>query len=480
MRPKIAIGGFHIESSSYNPSRSTEDDFEIYRGAELFSHSAFSLTSDYDGEFTPVFYAHALPGAPIDAGTYAGFKEETLTRLREVLPLDGVYLALHGAAFVAGMDDAEGDFVAAIRAVVGPDCPISVSYDLHGNVSQRVIDSIDMFSAYRTAPHIDVIETHHRALSMLMRAIETGVRPKLCWAPIPVSLPGERTSTEDEPARGLYAKIPAMEDLDGVWDLSLMVGYVWVDEPRVTAAAIVTGVDEIAMTRLATQMAQDYWDARDRFDFGTTTGSVNECIDLAMLAGPTPVLLADSGDNPTGGGAGDRVDLLRALIKKGAQNTLLAGIADLPATEAAFASAVGETVSLRIGGTYDNLTTTPLELEAEVVALVDGDSGPDRQAVLRKGGITFVLTARRRPFHNLSDFTALGLDPGRAQIVVVKSGYLSPEMKALAKRSVMALSPGIVDQAVERLPRDRTPRPMFPFDRDFDFEPMVVWSRKAL
>ncbi|MGO7428297.1 M81 family metallopeptidase, partial [Rhizobium ruizarguesonis] len=109
---------------------------------------------------------------------------------------------------VEGMEDAEGDWISAARALVGKDCTVSASYDLHGNVTQRIIDALDIYSTYRTAPHIDVEETMRRSVSMLVKSLKTGERPSLLWAPIPVVLPGERTSTVDEPAKGLYDLLP--------------------------------------------------------------------------------------------------------------------------------------------------------------------------------------------------------------------------------------------------------------------------------
>ncbi len=128
---------------------------------------------------------------------------------------------------VEGMDDAEGDWISAARAVVGPDVPVAASYDLHGNVTQRIVDQLDIFAGYRTAPHIDVTATMVRAWFMLVRALTTGERPGVVWAPVPVLLPGERTSTEDEPAKSLYAVLPDHDRVPGIWDANLMVGYVW-------------------------------------------------------------------------------------------------------------------------------------------------------------------------------------------------------------------------------------------------------------
>ena len=394
------------------------------------------------------------------------------------LPLDGVYLAMHGAMFVEDLFDAEGDFIAAVRAVVGPDVLIAASYDLHGNVSQRIMDNLDIFSTYRTAPHIDVPDTMRRAVTMLVRALRSGQRPAIVWAPVPVLLPGERTSTQDEPARSFYTQLQEAEDPTGIWDASFQVGYVWADEPRATACAVITGTDRAAMEKAASALAQNYWDIRGEFVFGTKTGSIEDCVDWAVASPSGPVVLAESGDNPTGGGVGDRAEVLAALIARNAQGVVFAGIADKAATEAAYAAGVGAKVQLKIGGSLDP-SSVPVTAEAEVVFLLETGEERLREAVVRIGGIDLVLTVRRRPFHNIPDFTRLGLDPRTAKIVVVKSGYLSPDLGPIANPSLMALSPGVVDQFVERLVRKHKNVAQYPFDRDFAYEPKPVWSARA-
>lgn len=476
---RIAVGGLHTECSTYNPVLAREPDFRILADAALLSDPYFAWLSEYDAEFLPTFHARAIAGGPVAASTYAAFKAEILTRMERLLPLDGVYLAMHGAMFVEGMEDCEGDFISAVRALVGPDCLISTSYDLHGNVSQTIIDALDMFSTYRTAPHIDVEATMRRAVAMLVRALSTGVRPKLLWAPIPVVLPGERTSTEDEPAKSLYARLPEVEGPEGIWDASLMVGYVWADEPRATAAAIMTGTDLPALESAAASVAQSYWDAREQFVFGTTVGSIDECVSWALAATTAPAIIAESGDNPTGGGVGDRAEVLAALLAAGAEGVVFAGIADRPATDAAYAAGVGARLPLRIGATLDP-SSAAVEAEAEVVFLADAATALLREAVVRIAGVTLVLTARRRPFHNIADFTRLGLDPRAARILVVKSGYLSPDLAPIANPSLMALSPGVVDQFVERLPRLRKVVKTYPFDKGFDWAPAVKLSARSL
>jgi microcystin degradation protein MlrC len=478
---RIAVGGFHIEASTYNPSRSRAEDFRIVRGSALLEAPAFAFLREFDAEFLPTFYARAVPGAPMARETYDAFKGEVLERLKGFEAVDGVYLCMHGAAFVEGLEDAEGDFITAVRQAVGPDLPVSVSYDLHGNVSQPIIDAIDMFTAYRTAPHIDTEMTQRRAVAMLVRAIETGEKPSVCWAKIPVVLPGERTATTDEPAKSLYGRLGQIEGAQpGIWDAALMVGYIWADEPRLTAAAIMTGTDRVAMEEAASTLAAAYWDERNNFVFGSETGSIAETVERALNSPTSPVVLADSGDNPTAGASSDRAEMLAALLAQDAQNVQVVAITDKPATDAAYAAGVGKTLRLSIGASIHPAGSEAIEVDAEIVQVVETESLAEREARLRVGGIDLVICARRRPYHTFEDFARLGLDPRQAKVVVVKSGYLSPELAGIANPSIMALSPGIVDQAVERLPRERTPRPLFPLDTDFSFTPAVRWSSRRM
>ena len=475
---RIAVAGLHTECSTYNPVLAREADFRVLRGPAMLKDAYFDFLTHFPAEFITVLHARAIAGGPVEQALYARWKSEILDGIKAALPLDGVYLAMHGAMFVEGMHDAEGDFISAVRALVGPDVLIAASYDLHGNVSQTIVDSLDIFSTYRTAPHIDVPDTMRRAVTMLVRALRTGQRPAVAWAPVPVLLPGERTSTQDEPARSFYSQMQAVEDPTGIWDASFQVGYVWADEPRATACAVVTGTDRNAMAAAARHLAQDYWDIREQFVFGTKTGSIEECVDWAIEAETAPVVLAESGDNPTGGGVGDRAEVLAELMANDAQGVIFAGIADKPATEAAYAAGVGATVELSIGGTLDP-SSSVVETEAEVIFLLETEDAHLREAVVRIGGIDLVLTARRRPFHNLVDFKKLGLDPKAARIVVVKSGYLSPDLGPIANPSLMALSPGVVDQFVERLERKHKSVPQYPFDKDFAWSPEVKWSKLA-
>ncbi|MCT7374460.1 M81 family metallopeptidase [Chelativorans salis] len=475
---RIAIGGIHTECSTYSPVLMNAEDFHVLRGEALFSsdHFAFLQTIE-DVECLPLLHARAVPGGPVSRTAYEQFKAEFLDRLKKALPLDGLHLAMHGAMNVEGMDDAEADWVLSARAIVGQNCVVAASYDLHGNISQTIVDQLDIFAAYRTAPHIDVQETMACAFAMLVKALKSGERPGIAWAPIPVLLPGERTSTEDDPARSLYAALPQVDAVPRIWNANLMVGYVWADEPRATAAAVVTATDRNTALKEAEKLAEAYWRERENFRFGAITGTLDEMLEIAAAARTAPVILADSGDNPTGGGVGDRVDVLTALVERDWQGALVAGIADRPAVERCFEAGEGTALSLRIGGSLDPVSPH-LTADAVVLRLDDPGEPAERQSVVRIGAIDVVLAARRRPYHRLADFARLSLDPRTARLLVVKSGYLSPELAPLANPNLMALTDGAVNQDIPALANHRRSTPCYPFQDGFAFTPKAHLSRR--
>jgi len=213
---RVAFGGIQIECSTYGHIRARMEDFTVTRGHDLAEDRFFSLLKAYPYPFQPTLLATAVPGGPVDRQTYDGLKAEFLQRLKALLPLDGLCLAMHGAMYVDGMQDADGDWIAAAREVVGPDCLMSASFDLHGSLSRRTIDTLDMLSAFRTAPHIDREETAKRACDMLVHCLDQQIRPTMIWSPIPVLMPGERSSTLYEPAKRLWAQLPDMNTAPGV------------------------------------------------------------------------------------------------------------------------------------------------------------------------------------------------------------------------------------------------------------------------
>ncbi|MBI0299182.1 M81 family metallopeptidase [Streptomyces sp. PRKS01-29] len=478
-RPRIGIGGMHIESSTFSPHRAAYDDFRVTRGAELLDRYAWTRPDgDLAGraEWVPLLHAVSLPGGPVERATYDRIKDELIERLRRAGPLDGLVYDIHGAMSVVGLEDAEGDLTEAVREAIGPDALISAAMDLHGNVSRRFAGRLDLITAHRLAPHEDAWETRERAARKLVERLASGSgRPHLAWVQIPVLLPGERTSTRLEPAKSLYGRLAAVEAMDGVVDAAIWVGYAWADEPRCRAAVVVTADDPVLAVEQTRSLAREYWEMRRHFAFVGPTGGADECIAEAVASSARPFLISDSGDNPTAGGAGDLAYMLGRLLANedlaaGRATALHPGITDPAAVAECFAAGPGATVRLSVGGGISRGTAdhaAPCELTGEVVALRRGDPVGGDLAAVRHGGVTAILVSRRKPFHTLADFGEL--DPRGYDLVVVKTGYLEPELYDLAADWRLALTPGGVDQDLRRLGHHRIERPLYPFD-DAEFD----------
>jgi microcystin degradation protein MlrC len=231
---------------------------------------------------------------------------------------------------------------------------------------------------------------------------------------------------------------------------------------------VVTGDDEPIVLAAANELAAAYWDAREDFKFVAPTGSFAECLIDALSSHHRPFVISDSGDNPTAGGAGDASHCLHQLMTtpellSGSTTAVYAAIFDPQAVQIAMAAGVGATVTVLVGGHVDTLTP-PVEVTAEVAAIqIDNLTGVQVVA-LRVGGLTFLVTSRRKQFDKVISWTAVGVDPREADLVIVKLGYLEPEIYSLAADWRLALTPGGVDQDLHRLAYAHLKRPLYPFD----------------
>ena len=481
-KPRIGIGGISIESSTFSPHISGDEAFTVRQGDVLMAYYPF-LTPGSElreaAEWLPLTQGRSLPGGAVARETYDRMKQQILDGIAENGPFDGFFFDIHGAMSVVGMVDAEADLAQAVRAALGPDVLISTAMDLHGNVSRALLDEVDLITAYRMAPHEDAWNTKERAVFTMLGQLRSSVggdpdarRPYKAWLQVPVLLPGEKTSTRIEPAAGIYAEIPLVEAMDGVIDAAIWVGYAWADEPRCQAAVVVTGYDMALIQEQASRLGRLYWDARDDFEFVADALPLDASIDAALAAvDARPYLISDSGDNPTAGGAGDVSWTLGELLARpefsdGAVSVIHASIFDPAAVALAVAAGVGGHVDLHVGGRIDAGPSGPVALSGTVFSITHGDVDAGTQVVIAAGGVHAIITERRKPFHHLSDFTMLGLDPQSTDIVVVKIGYLEPELYELAVGWKLALTPGGVDQDLLRLGHHRLAPGVFPFDTD--------------
>jgi microcystin degradation protein MlrC len=422
----------------------------------------------HDVEWLPLVHARALPGGAVEREFYDSIKAELVSRLATVLPLDGVFLDIHGAMSVVGMTDVEGDLASAVRDEIGSDALVSAAMDPHGNMSRRLIGSLDLATSHRMSPHEDAPLTRARAVANLVRCVLDRVRPRKAWVRVPVLLPGERASTRDEPARGIFGRLAAIESWPRVIDAAVWIGYAWADEPRCGAAIVVTGTEPETIVREARLLAESYWNARGDFAFSVPSGDADWCIRRGLAANSRPFFISDSGDNPTAGGAGDVAYMLERLLAhpdlaSGRATAIWASLVDPGAVARCADAGEGADVDVVVGGAFGSRHGR-VALRGKVVRVLGGDPTGGDIAVVASGGIRAILTSRRKPYHFIRDLQALGLDPARHDLTVVKIGYLVPDLFAAAKEWVLALTPGGVDQDIVRLGHHRLERPIYPFD----------------
>jgi microcystin degradation protein MlrC len=480
-KSRVAIAGLAIESSTFSPAKTVESDFKARVDDDVFSFYPF-LEKDSilrnKVNWIPTLRGHALPGGIVTKETYESLVNKTLEKLEKNLPYDGLFFDIHGAMSVEGIDDPEGDFIKKVRQIVGYDTVISTSMDLHGNVSYDLAKETDLITCYRMAPHEDAIESKRRAVTNLIERLENGKGKPLYKSRIevPILLPGEKTSTRVEPAKSLYAKVDPETKKEGVLDAAIWVGYPWADEPRNHAVIMVTGDNKEQVKKSSEYLAKSFWDVKDEFEFIAPVGNLTESVDLALETKTKPFIISDMGDNPTAGGAGDVTWTLDRLLKRkefkkpDGPSLIYASIPGPKLIEKAKKFKVGDYIEGYVGAEVDSRYSPPIFLKGYLRSIKKGDVNAKTEIVVQSGSIFTIVTEKRKPYHYIKDFTDLGLNPFVTDVIVVKIGYLVPELYNIKKGWIMALTPGGVDQNIERLDYKRIKRPMFPMD-EFDSEP---------
>lgn len=459
---RLAICGIRHETNTFSPLRAGIEDFRVLRGEEILADVPWQAFGNV--EWAPALVSKAQPHGLVLRKAYESMADELMDRLRGASPVDGVYLDLHGAMEVEDVGDGERDLVCRVRETVGDEIPIVASLDLHCNLAPEVVEKTNVLTALRTAPHVDRRETQVRAIGHLVRCVKEGIRPLNAIVRLPMLLPGEHAATGVEPARSLYAGLPDVEAQPDVLDASLTIGCAWTDSPFTSAAAIVVSENRDAAGEQAERMAREIWRRRDEFAPDVVTLPVEDVVRRAVRETRHPVFVSDSGDNVTAGAAGDVPVVLRALLEAGAGDAVVAGIADAEAVARCLEAGTGARLTLNVGGKLDRVNGSPLEVAGRVVSV-----NPPRIAVFQVDGVRVVLTADRMPFLELRSFEEANVNPAEHRIVVVKHGYLAPELREIAGTALMAVSPGCTTLALETLPYERIRRPVFPLDEDVDF-----------
>lgn len=444
---RIALAGIAAESCTFSPLRSELEDFVQLRGEQLRASTAAADFMDGGAcELRGGFLARALPGGMLAADTFATLRARLLAEIEPLLAagLDGIVLDLHGALAAEGCDDAEYEILRELRACVGPALPLAAAFDLHGNLTAAAAAQLDVLTAYRTAPHIDVAATRRRARALLERCM-AGQRPQAACVPIPVLLTGEQTATTVEPGKSAWQLVAEIAAAPGVWDASLFVGYAWADQARSGACAVCYADGQEQADDGAARLRDAYWDQREAFTWPEDPLAASDCVAwLDGLDEGATAFLSDAADNPTAGGVGDAWDMLALALADADRRWLIAGLADPAVAQQASDAGVGAEIEAALGGRWSG-RPNPQAQRYRIVALADS------VAVLACGATTVLCTARRRTFHELEDFTDLGIELSDYQAVVIKVGYLPPAIARIARRHRLVSGAGCVPPDISAL-----------------------------
>ncbi len=478
---RIGIAGISHEALTFSPVSQALEDFRVLRGPEILGYRGLGdAARALDIEPVPLLVAQAhCPSGVVEERAYLDLRDEMLQRLHDAGPLDGVCLILHGAMLVEHIGSGETDQVRMVRAALGRDIPIAVRLDPHANLTEEFANKADTWACFRTAPHRDQAETLHRTLGLLAECVRAGRRPRPVFIRVPLLLPGERATTAVEPMRSLLAMAREIEALPGILNAEVLIGFGWADTWHAGASVLVTARDEDHVPearRQARRLAQRMWDERERFTFDQQVArSADEAIDAALRAEERPVFIADSGDNPTAGAPGDSTHVLARLVARRVPDAVVAGFPDPAAAHACFQRGVGGTVTVDIGGKLDTVHGAPVRMTGTVEHLHRATAPEDvNLATLRANGVRVILSDRRYTYHGPDDFAKAGIDVLAHKLIVIKLGYLMAPLREIARREILALTPGFADMELTRLPYRYVTRPVYPLDVEMRWHPIIT------
>jgi microcystin degradation protein MlrC len=493
-QPTVLVGEFSHETNTFVPEPTTRESFrerreylgaavvERLRGTNTAVGGAVAVADREGVSLRPTVAASATPGGRVSADAYDHYTGAILDRLDGV---DGVFLSLHGAMVPEGMDDGEGPLLEAVRERVGPDVPVVATLDLHTNVTEAMCEAADALVAFESYPHVDMGPTGETGMELLLEALREGTRfetalespPMLPYAPL--------QNTRSGPMAAVMKHARALEARDGVAKVSVCPGFHKADVPSVGASVVAVGRDADAAREAARDVATAWWHRREAFvgEFPGPEAAVEEALSVADAndADDGPVVLADTGDNPGGGGAGDTTGLLRAMLDRGATNAGFAIVHDPAAVERCVEAGVGERVTLTLGGNADPDDGAPVEVrDGYVKAVTDGtfvNTGPmgtgtesqfGRTALLYCGdddGVAVAVTTRRAQPYDAELWRHLGAPPERFDVVAVKSNnHYRAAYEPIASEVVVVNSPGRAAFDPHRYDYEEIRRPVYPLD----------------
>ncbi len=485
---RIAIAQFMQETNSFVPFVTTVQTFAdqyLYRGAEMLTAfgsarleipGAIAALKAARADIVPLIAAMAMASGTVERASFETLLGDILTRLEAAGPVDGIYLALHGAMILEDQPDAEAEIVARVRQKVGPGIPIAVSLDLHGHITSAMLQPDVAYIGYREFPHIDMYETGYRTATLLVDWINGKVRPVMALAKRHMVVSPDSARTGVPPLSDIVAEGRAMEDRGAVLHVSLFPVQPWIDTPDLGFAALVCAQSQAAAQKAADQLVQMAWARRAEFEPVLTP-----LADVIRIAHESEGLTvaSDSGDTPSGGSAADSTAVLAALLHAGADKASRISICTICDAEAAAEAAkagVGTTITLAVGHKRSGLGA-PLRVTGRVKTISDGRyvlTGPGANGMVGEMGLTVVLEigAIRLNLRAIPHFewdpgihTSVGLDPARAALVFVRSpSHFRASYASMAARIFIADTPGPTSANMRRIPWTRVTRPLYPID----------------
>ncbi len=485
-RPRIAVAGFQHETNTFAPIPTPFETFkeggawpamkfgpeviDTLSGLNLPMGGFLDEAEDFD--IVPILWTFAEPGGYVTDDAFDRIAGMIVEGVAQAGDIDGVYLDLHGAMVTQSHEDGEAELLRRIREVAGPDLPIAVSLDLHGNMSRDFFNRASSVAIYRTYPHVDMADTGARARKLLREELSRGSPFAKAWRQLDYIIPIQAQSTRREPGGRLYGMLPGMTS-DTVSSVDFVFGFPPADVADCGCSVFAYGTDQQAVDDAADTMIAALQAAEDELHnpLVPATDAVTKAGQLAGSASK-PVLIADAQDNPGAGATGDTTGVLAALVDGGAQRAIIGMLWDPDTASIAHAAGKGAEIDVAIGGRFPQLGTGPFNARVRVEALSDGQftfTGPmygKAQAnlgpmaalkVLDRGcDVTVVVGSNRTQNADQAIFAHMGIDPTRQAIVVVKSAvHFLADYEPIAETVIFAESPGANPCQLDRIPFTR-------------------------
>lgn len=480
------------ETNTFSVLRTGMDAYlrrQCYFGGEIAKHMSGTATEvaahidaarTYGWELIPTVAAHATPSGMTTADAWEELCNIVLAGL-DTGPVDGVILALHGAMVTESSQDAEGDLLKRLRDRLGKDVPIAVTLDLHANVTDGMAELADILRPYRTYPHIDQYEAATEAASLLQRAMDKDIRPVTVVARRPTLDGLNHGRTQEGPMVELLARATEIKAADpAVLEIGLCAGFAWSDiDEAGPSVSVTTDGDAEKGRKIADELMQFVWDTR-----AINTVPLLSLTELSARikddpTGKGPLVIGDTTDNPGGGGYGDGVRLLEAIIATGTPNAALAAICDPAVAEQAHKAGAGARISISLGAKVDpGSYGPPIETEATVLALNETGAfvcdGPmwanmevrlGRSALLDISGVKVVIASSNLQVTDQQALKLFGLDPAALDVIAVKSSHhFRAAFQPVARDVVLVDSGCLVSQDYASFNYRHLRRPIWPID----------------